>query len=211
MQTFCKMLYFENIMINEELLEKIKIMAASPDWKIKEEAANEIKRINDKYFPEYLPVWENWIKDSNPDIRRAVEVGLLRIKKEYSSDALKLLKVLIYDSDPYVRKNCGPFALSSIGYRSPELTFHILNKWIKINNKNVRWNIAMSLGARFGQYNTNEAIKLLKTLAGDREKFVWRAATSSLIKLLRRHPDLKNEILAWENCENCLNVINKYI
>jgi len=198
-------------MINKELLKKIKIMANSSNWKVKEEAANEIKIINDKYFIEYLPIWKNWIKDPNPNMRRAVEVGLLRIKKEYSSEALKLIEVSVYDSDPYVKKNCGPFALSSIGYRSPELTFKILNKWVKINNKNVRWNIAMSLGARFGQYNTKEAIKLLKVLAKDQEKYVWRAAASSLIKLLRRHTDLKKEVLAWSNCENCLNVIKKYI
>src|SRR4030042_6276314 len=198
-------------MINEELIKKIKVMATSSNWKTKEEAANKIKRINDKYFLEYLPIWKNLINNTNPNIRRAVEVGLLRIKKEYSSEALKLLKVLIYDSDPYVRKNCGPFALSSIGYRSPELTFNLLKKWIKINNKNVRWNIAMSLGVRFGQYHTKEAIKLLKILASDEEKFVWRAAASSLIKLLRRHTDLKKEILAWDHCGNCLNVIKKYI
>jgi HEAT repeat protein len=198
-------------MINKKLLQKIKKMAVSADWRIKEEAANEIKKINDRYFPEYLPIWKNWVKDPDPGIRRAVEVGLLRLKKEYSSDGLKLLKVLVYDPDPYVRKNCGPFALCSIGYRSPELVFRALNKWVKIKNINVRWNIAMSLGARLGQYHTREAMKLLKVLAGDREKTVWRAAASSLVRLLRRHTGLKKEISAWDNCENCLNVVRKYI
>ncbi len=197
--------------MNNELLKKIKIMADSPDWKIKEEAANEIKKINDKNFTEYLPVWEDWVKDKNPNIRRAVEVGLLRLKKEHSQDALKLLEVLIYDTDPYVKKNCGPFALSYIGYRSPELTFQKLNNWIKIDDKNVRWNIAMSLGVRFGQYNVKEALIILKILAADSDKFVRRYAASSLVKLLRRHKELKNEVLSWDNAEECRRIIKKYI
>lgn len=186
-------------------------MADSPDWRVREDAAAEIKKINDESFLEYLPVWEKWVKDSSPNIRRAVEVGLLRIKKEFIPAALDLLDPLMYDDNNYVRKNCGPFALSHVGYKDPKITFKRLKKWMRVENKNVRWNVAMCLGAWFGQSNSEEALKLLNILAKDQERFVWRAATSSLVKLIRKHPELKQEVFLWENCDDCLTVVKKYV
>lgn len=198
-------------MIDQKLLAKIRKMADSSDWGVREDAAVEIKKINDKFFLEYLAVWEKWVKDPNPNIRRAVEVGLLRIKKEFVPHVLNLLEVLIYNNNPYVRKNCGPFALSHVGYKNPEATFQRLRKWMKIDDKNVRWNVAMCLGVWFGQTHPNKSLKLLKILAKDKEKFVWRASASSLIKLIRKHPLLKQEVFSWKNCEDCLNVVKKYV
>lgn len=206
----CSMVKWFN-MIDEKLLAKIRKMADSQDWGVREDTAVEIKKINDKFFLEYLPVWKKWVKDPNPNIRRAVEVGLLRIKKEFVPHALDLLEVLIYDDNAYVRKNCGPFALSHVGYKDPDATFQRLKKLMKVDDKNVRWNVAMCLGVWFGQTYPNESLKLLKVLAKDKEKFVWRAAASSLVKLIRKHPELKQEVLSWKNCEECLDVINRYI
>lgn len=197
--------------MNEKLLAKIRKMADSSDWEVREDAAGEIRKINDKFFLEYLPVWKKWVKDPNPNIRRAVEVGLLRIKKEFVPHALDLLGPLMYDDNLYVRKNCGPFALSRVGRKDPKATLQRLRKWIKIDDKNVRWNVAMCLGSWFGQTYPDEALKLLKVLAKDREKFVWRAAASSLVKLIRKHPGLKQEVFSWKNCEECLNVVKKYV
>ena len=198
-------------MIDKKLLTKIKKMADSPDWRVRENAAVEIKKINDKFFLKYLPVWKKWVAEPNHNIRRTVEVGLLRIKKEFVPHALDLLDPLMYDDDVYVRKNCGPFALSHVGYKDPTTTFKRLRKWMKVKDKNVRWNVAMCLGVWFGQSNPEESLKLLKVLAKDQEKFVWRAAASSLVKLIRKHPKLKQEVFSWKGRDDCLNVVKKYI
>jgi len=197
--------------MDKKLLAKIRKMADSQDWRIREDAAGEIRKINDKFFLEYLPVWKNWVKDPNPNIRRAVEVGLLRIKKEFIPHALDLLDPLMYDNDSYVRKNCGPFALSHVGYKDPDTAFPKLKAWMKIENKNVRWNVAMCLGAWFGQTYPNESLKLLKILAKDKERFVWRAAASSLVKLIRKHPRLRQEVFSWKRCNQCLDVVKKHV
>jgi len=198
-------------MIDEKLLVNIKELANSSNWMVREDAATEIKKINDNSFLEYLPIWKEWIKNPNPNIRRATEVGLLRIKKEFVPQALDLLEPLLYDDNVYVRKNCGPFVLSSVGYKDPVSTFQKLKSWIKIDNKYVRWNVAMCFGVWFGQTYSKESLKLLKKLANDKEKFVWRAAASSLVKLIRKHPELKQEVFSWGNCEDCLNVVKRYI
>jgi len=198
-------------MIDEKLLARIKELANSSDWRVREDAAAEIKKINDKSFVEYLPVWQRWAKDPNPNIRRTAEVGLLRIKAEFVLQALDLLELLLFDDNVYVRKNCGPFALSAVGYKDPVSAFKKLKSWIEIDDRYVRWNVAMSLGVRFGQAYPAEALKLLKELANDEERFVWRAASSSIVKLIRNHPELQKEVLLWDNCEECLNVVKKYI
>lgn len=198
-------------MIDKKLLSKIRKMADSPEWGVRENAASEIKKINDKFFLEYLPIWKKWVAESNPNFRRAVEVGLTRIKKEFIPHALDLLDPLLYDSNVYVRKNCGPFALSHVGYKDSDTTFKRLKKWMKVKNKNVRWNVAMCLGVWFGQTYPEESLKLLQVLAKDEEKFVWRAVASSLIKQIRKHSRFKQEVFSWKGCNNCLTVVKKYV
>lgn len=199
-----------NVM-DQILLEKIKKMANDERWETRETAGTLIKKINDKHFKEYFPIWKKWVRDPNPNIRRAVEVGLLRIKKEYVADALELIEPLLYDDNVYVRKNCGPYALSHICHKNAELAFKKLEKWISINDVNVRWNIAMCLGVWFGTSNPEKSIKILKILAQDEQRFVWRAAASSIIKLLRRYPKYKKEVYAWENVDHVLNVVKRYV
>ncbi|MEW6685430.1 MAG: HEAT repeat domain-containing protein [Candidatus Edwardsbacteria bacterium] len=197
--------------MDKKLLKKIRKKANDGDWQIREGATDEIKKINDKYFEEYLPVWKEWIKDPNPNIRRALEVGLLRINKKHYREAFELLVPLLYDDENYVRKNCGPFALSAIAYRNPDDAFKRFRELIKEENQNVRWNIAMCLGVMFGVKYPKSSLELLKILAQDERRFVWRAVASSLIKLLRRFPEYKKEVYSWKKIDYVLDVVRKYV
>lgn len=186
-------------------------MADDKAWTTREGAASAIKEINDGHFQEYLPVWQRWVRDPNPNIRRAVEVGLLRIRKEHYREAFELLIPLLYDEDTYIRKNCGPFALSAVAFRNPDDAFRRFEKLIEEENRNVRWNIAMCLGVSFGARYPSRAIELLRILAQDERRFVWRAAASSLIKLLRRYPEYRQEVYLWEGVEHVVGVVRKYV
>ncbi len=197
--------------MDNKLLQKIRKMADSKNWHIKEDAAVEIKKINDKHFEEYLPIWKRWVRDPNPNVRRAVEVGLLRINKKHYKEAFELLIPLLYDDDNYVRKNCGPFALSAVAYRNPDYTFAQFRKLVKKKDQNARWNIAMCLGVMFGIKYPKRSLELLKIFAEDERRFVWRAAASSVIKLLRKHPKYRKEIYSWKNTEHVLSAVKKYV
>ena len=37
------------------------------------------------------------------------------------------------------------------------------------------------------------------------------AAASALIKLIRKHPRLKEEVFSWRGCEECLGVVRRYL
>ena len=194
-----------------KLLQRIRSMADDADWEVREDAASAIKGLNDKQFSTYLPVWREWVSDSNPNIRRAVEVGLLRISKAHYRDAFELLAPLLSDDDLYVRKNCGPFALSAVAYRNPADAFERFGELVQSENENVRWNIAMCLGVMFGVRYPKQSIALLEILAKDERRFVWRAVASALVKLLRRYPEYKNDVYAWKGVDHVLDVIRQYV
>lgn len=198
-------------MVDKKLLERIKKLSCHKDWEIREDAADEIKKVNGKSFKEYYEIWKHWASSSNPNIRRAVEVGLLRINKKYVKEALELIEPLLYDSNKYVRKNCGPFALSHICYRNPDFAFKKIRGWMRVDDTNVKWNVAMCLGAWFGQTYHEKALELLKILTKDKRRFVWRAVASSLIKLLRKHPEYKKKVYSWRGIDNVIEVVKKYI
>ncbi|MBU4000008.1 HEAT repeat domain-containing protein, partial [Patescibacteria group bacterium] len=193
--------------MDKKLLVRIQRMANSSDWEIKEMAASKIKEINDKYFIDHLPVWKQWICHKNPNIRRALEVGLLRIPKAHAKEAFSLLLPLLNDDNRYVRKNCGPFALSAVSYKIPSFAFKEFHILIKDKNQNMRWNIAMCMGAMFGIKYPDKALYILKKVCRDKRHFVWRAAVSSLIKIIRKYPHFEKDVFGWKNCDNCLNTI----
>jgi HEAT repeat protein len=197
--------------LDDELLQSIRTMADDADWEVREDAAGAIKRLNDKHFNTYLPVWRVWINDPNPNIRRAVEVGLLRIPKVHYHEAFELLMPLLFDEDTYVRKNCGPFALSAVAYRNPEHAFKRFGELLESENKNLRWNIAACLGVMFGMRYPEHSIPLLAKLAKDKRRFVWRAAASSLIKLLRKYPEYKQEVYSWKDLDHVSDVVRQYV
>ncbi len=69
--------------VNSELLEKIRELATSEDWRAREEAAAMIKKLNDSHFEEYLQVWRRWISDSNPSVRLAAAASLVNLLRRH--------------------------------------------------------------------------------------------------------------------------------
>src|SRR4030095_14682450 len=99
------------------------------------------------------------------NVRRAVVIGALGLREKKSADikrAFNLLKPLLYDSSLYVKKNLGPFVLGSyFGNSYLNELFAQLKKWIKINDPNVRWNIAMTFNNSFGNRYPDDAFRFL--------------------------------------------------
>jgi hypothetical protein len=74
---------FKEKAMDDKLLQRIRMMADDVDWTVRENAASEIKNINDKQFTTYLPVWREWVSDPNPNIRRAVEGCVQAVSRAY--------------------------------------------------------------------------------------------------------------------------------
>lgn len=109
------------------------------DWRVQEILAKSFDEFcKRKGYQNALPTIDEWMKNSNPNTRRAVTEGL-RIWtsrpyfKEHPMEAIERLAGLREDSSEYVRKSVGN-ALRDISKKFPELIETELNSW-KMDSK----------------------------------------------------------------------------
>ena len=112
------------------------------DWRVQEILAKSFDEFcKKKGYQNALPTIDEWMKNSNPNVRRAVTEGL-RIWtsrpyfKENPVEAIKRLAGLRGDSSEYVRKSVGN-ALRDISKKYPELIETELDDW-NLDNKESR-------------------------------------------------------------------------
>lgn len=180
-------------------------------WVVREQGATGLihllsNHFNDCEFKEGDSLYDEtarWRADDSVNVRRGVVLGMffcLLIRK-HVPEVLDFVEPLLYDKERYVRVNLGPFLISLIGIKNKgenkEVVLNKLKEWSKIKDENVRWNVAMSLSASFGRAHPGEALGILKPLAKDDRKFVWRAVASALKEIGRRNPDIVPTLETW--------------
>lgn len=109
-------------------------VSADSNWRVQEVLA---KAFDDfcavRGYEAALPVIDEWLSDSRPNVRRAVTEGL-RIWtsrpyfRDHPGDAVSRLSRLRGDSSEYVRKSVGN-ALRDISKKHPELVAAELRTW----------------------------------------------------------------------------------
>ena len=91
-------------------------------------------------YEKALPIIDEWLKNNNPNTRRAVTEGL-RIWtsrpyfKDNPNEAIRRIAALKEDTSEYVRKSVGN-ALRDISKKLPELIKAELSNW-KLENKEI--------------------------------------------------------------------------
>ncbi len=109
-------------------------VSRDPDWRVQETLAKAFDQYcKDKGYESSLPVIQDWLADTNPNVRRAVTEGL-RIWtgrdhfREHPELAIHLLSHLKADESEYVRKSVGN-ALRDISRRHKDLIRKELQGW----------------------------------------------------------------------------------
>lgn len=104
------------------------------NWRVQEILAKSFDEFcKKKGYEEALPTIDEWLRNSNPNTRRAVTEGL-RIWtnrpyfKDNPTEAIERLADLREDSSEYVRKSVGN-ALRDISKKYPELIKNELDSW----------------------------------------------------------------------------------
>lgn len=111
------------------------------NWRVQEVLAKAFDEFCKKIgFEKSLPVIDEWLKNNNPNTRRAVTEGL-RIWtsrpyfKENPNEAIRRIAALKEDTSEYVRKSVGN-ALRDISKKFPELIKEELYNW-KLESKEI--------------------------------------------------------------------------
>lgn len=109
------------------------------NWRVQEVLAKAFDEFCKKTgYEKALPVIDEWLKNNNPNTRRAVTEGL-RIWtsrpyfKDNPNEAIRRIAALKEDTSEYVRKSVGN-ALRDISKKFPELIKDELNNW-KLESK----------------------------------------------------------------------------
>lgn len=161
------------------------------NWSIREGAAFGLARVLGDHFDEVLPLFHEWSRHRSVNVRRGVVISVMPVIRNRlngvhrARPCLELLEPLLSDSEPYIRKNLGPFAIGTALLRHhPDITFDTLEEWRnRYDDIWVRWNLAKAVSSSGGRRHVQRSISFLETLANDERPEVQRAIASSMRSL----------------------------
>lgn len=187
----------------EEVKGLLLTLGDDANWETREAAAYASANVLLKNFDEVYSLFEEWIKHDSENIRRAVVLAAKHVAKarkpDYGEPLLRLIEPLLGDRSVYVRKNLGPFSVGDGFLRAyPKLTMEYIERWSQNRDEQVLWNVAMIFSSAEGAKHCDEALPILRKLAADDRRYVWRAVASALRNLGRRKPEIVTpELRRW--------------
>jgi len=201
----CLMLTLGNPYLQHAQEVKRFLLALGDDanWETREAASDAFASVLLRNFDEVYSQFQEWVRHDSENIRRAVALAAKKVAKarkpEYGEPLLRLIEPLLSDKSVYVRKNLGPFAIGDGLLRAyPKLTTQYVKRWSQSRDEQVLWNVAMVFSAAEGAKHCDEALLILRRLASDERRYVWRAVASALRNLGRRKPEkVKPELKRW--------------
>lgn len=176
-------------------------LADSAHWEVREWVASACSIVLKNNFTAFYPIMLQWTNDSSPNVRRAVAVAVKYVSKtrneEYCEKLLDLIEPLLYDNNPYVKKNLGAFAIGDglLKY-FPNQVLHRINIWIENDNEQVRWNIAKIFSSAEGIKYLEASTHIICKLKEDSRVTVKRAVASTLNTVKKRKPDTYHKYFA---------------
>ncbi|GIQ69663.1 hypothetical protein XYCOK13_24870 [Xylanibacillus composti] len=168
----------------QEATLRLYHLADSANWEVREWAASACSIVLDHHFESYYPALLEWTQSSSPHIRRAVAVAVKYSAKSRdeskANQLIDLIEPLLYDTDPYVKKNVGAFAIG--GGLLKYFPSHVIQRiriWIEIDNEQVRWNLAkIFTSAEGAKYMLEFKDDVIPVLLSDKRPSIVRAVKS---------------------------------
>jgi hypothetical protein len=171
----------------DAVLHVLQVGADDVNWEVRETAGGVLGRFVVERPEGFALVLRRWAASPSANQRRAVVLALkyaVRDVPDRAEEFLDLLEELATDSDEYVRKNLGPFAVGDgMLAVAPGPTLKRLKRWARSKDEWVRWNAASAFGAAAARAHTAAALATLRVLAGDRNPMVSRAVVRALLNL----------------------------
>lgn len=170
-------------------------LADSENWEVREWVASACGEVLKNHFDDFYLTMKDWSHDSSPNVRRAVVVAIKYAGKardiEIADRLIDLIESLLYDSDPYVKKNLGAFSIGDglLRYYPAKVSKRI-HHWVQIENEQVRWNVAMIFTSAEGTKHVENHIQDINLLLTDTRLSVKRAVKSLMKSIKKRKPEI---------------------
>jgi hypothetical protein len=186
----------------DAVLHILEVGANDGNWEVRETAGGVLARFVVERPEGFALVLRRWVASPSANLRRAVVLSLkyaVRDVPDRAEEFLDLLEELACDSDEYVRKNLGPFAVGDGMLRvAPGPTLKRLQRWARSKDEWVRWNAASAFGAAAARPHTAAALPTLRVLAGGAEPMVSRAVVRALTNLAQAdRAAVSRAVSAW--------------
>jgi hypothetical protein len=175
-----------------EVLALVLHLAEDQSWGLREDVTWAVRDLFDLDFDAMCAVAADVCASGSDRAARAVAVGLARHCRqrlpEEAEPALQVMNSLAVRSDRYLRRNLGPFAVGDylLCYYPAQTLRLVVQRWAGCSEQWVRWNAAMCFSTAEGAKHFEQAIGVLRGLANDPRRIVWRAAASAFLSVYRR-------------------------
>jgi hypothetical protein len=195
-----------------DALELLEQLSADRDWMVRDAASQAAGTLLRTSFDPVLDKLRAFAAHDNPYVRRCVPIAAAKAgrsrRPEYAVPLLKLIAPLLEDNDPIVRRSLGPLALGQgLLCSYPTETFEALVQWSTSYDAQVLWNVAMAFSGRCAGGMVKKALIILRKLALDERRYVWRAVASAMWKLGKRcSVEVRPQLAAWLEDEDRVHV-----
>lgn len=189
--------------INEQLIH----VGDDPNWEVREWAASALAHVISGSFDLVYPSLREWTTHPSSNIRRMVIVASGYAMRDCTVAQCRrlvdLLTPLLADTDAYVSKNLGPFALGSYAIRDHA---DLVARWAcRLDRRDERtaWNLAMMFTTAEASRQLEALGGLLRLLACDDRKRVKSAVRKAMANLEKRNrPAVMQMLQVWTNASN---------
>ena len=190
----------------------LRALACDDDRYVREAAAMAAGKILQQDFFPMLEELRRWV-DGKSAFGRAAALAAASSAAcvsciDWGEPLVRLIEPLLEVRDANLRRRVGPGAISNalLAYHR-DITFEYLIKWSTSSDAQVLWNVAMSFSGPSAVPIAKKALIILRRLAVDPRRFVWRATASAMWQLGRHCPDLvRSELSRWLEDEDRVDV-----
>lgn len=194
------------------ILRKMREIVVDGDAEAQRGAYRAIGKL---FWQEPLEVYRElyeWVQDEEVEVRKAVALSIAEAahpqRIDLAEPLLRLAELLLPDREPEVRWALGPRAIAKgLLPAYPDDTFEYLMKWSTSHDEQVLWNVALGLVGAAVVKRTSKALIILRRLALDERRYVWRAVASAMWRLGRIDPEpVLAELRRWLADEDRVHV-----
>lgn len=174
-------------------------LADSPNWEVREWIASGCSIVLLERFEQFYPVLLQWTTHDSPNVRRAAAVAVKYTAKSkdkaIAEPLIDLIEPLLGDSDPYVKKNLGVFAIGDglLKYYPDHVKKRMVD-WALNDNEQVRWNVLKIFSSAEGAKYIEDFEQTVRFLSMDERPIVRKAYTSFINSLKKRNPELYRKL-----------------